>query len=155
MRLENPAARFKQIFSKQHIKELFTRRTFKVGGYTALACVVALAIAVVAVLAMETLPTTWTKLDISEEGTTTLSDESKEKLSQLEDELTIYCICKEGEEDDYVSLLLGRNTEDFSEMTLEFVQYDSNFYLASFNGEQRLLVNRNDVADLSELISTW
>lgn len=40
------------------LKELFTRRTFKVGGYTALACVVVLAIAVVAVLAMETLPTT-------------------------------------------------------------------------------------------------
>lgn len=108
MRIENPAARFKQIFSKQHIKELFTRRTFKVGGYTALACVVVLDIAVVAVLAMETLPTTWTKLDISEEGTTTLSDESKEKLSQLEDDLTIYCVCEEGEEDDYVSLLLGR-----------------------------------------------
>lgn len=48
-----------------------------------------------------------------------------------------------------------RNTEDFSEMTLEFVQYDNNFYLVSFNGEQRLLGNRNDVADLSELISTW
>lgn len=40
-------------------------------------------------------------------------------------------------------------------MTLEFVQYDNNFYLVSFNGEQRLLVNRNDVAGLSELIATW
>lgn len=86
------------------LKELFTRRTFKAGGYTALACVVVLAIAVVAVLAMETLPTTWTKLDISEEGTTTLSDESKEKFSQLEDEFTIHCVCEEGEEDDYVQL---------------------------------------------------
>ena len=54
-----------------------------------------------------------------------------------------------------ISFTFHRNTEDFSEMTLEFVQYDNNFYLVSFNGEQRLLVNRNDVAGLSELIATW
>lgn len=53
-----------------------------------------------------------------------------------------------------ISFTFHRNTEDFSEMTLEFIQYDNNFYLVSFNGEQRLLVNRNDVADLSELIAT-
>ncbi len=54
-----------------------------------------------------------------------------------------------------ISFTLHRNTEDFSEMTLGFTKYDNSFYLVSFNGEQRLLVNRNDVAELVELVSEW
>ena len=108
MKIAFPTAAIKRTFSRQHLKELFTRRTFKAGGYTALACVAAIAIAVVAVLAVQSLPTTWTKLDISEKGTTTLSSESIERLNELKNDLTIYCVCEEGSEDDFVALLLDR-----------------------------------------------
>ena len=37
-------------------------------------------------------------------------------------------------------------------MTLSFIRYDNSFYLVSFNGEERLLVNRNDVAALKEAV---
>lgn len=48
-----------------------------------------------------------------------------------------------------------RNTDTFTEMILSFTRYDNNFYLVSFNGEERLLVSKNDVADLMEMISEW
>ena len=54
-----------------------------------------------------------------------------------------------------LSFVFHRNTETFSEMTLSFTRYDNNFYLVSFNGEERLLVNRNAVADLTDMVSGW
>ena len=80
MKIAFPTAAVKRTFSKQRLKELFTRRSFKAGGYTALACVAAIAIAAVVVVAVQTLPNTWTELDISSEGTTTISDDTKELL---------------------------------------------------------------------------
>lgn len=50
-----------------------------------------------------------------------------------------------------ISFTFHRNTSTFTEMTLGFTLYDNNFYLVSFDGEERLLVNRNDVANLEEL----
>lgn len=44
-----------------------------------------------------------------------------------------------------------RSTEAFAELTLSLIPYDNSFYLVSFNDEQRLLVNKNDVARLVEL----
>ena len=51
-----------------------------------------------------------------------------------------------------LSLTFRRNTDTFSEMTLGFTKYNNSFYLVSFNEEERLLVNRNDVAELEEMI---
>lgn len=50
-----------------------------------------------------------------------------------------------------ITFTFHRSTETFSEMTLSLIPYDNSFYLVSFNGEERLLVNRNDVAELEEL----
>ncbi len=50
-----------------------------------------------------------------------------------------------------ISFTFYRNTATFAEMTLGFIQYNNSFYLVSFNGEERLLVNRNDIAELEEL----
>lgn len=54
-----------------------------------------------------------------------------------------------------LSLTFHRNTETHSEMTLSLTRYDNNFYLVSFNEEERLLVNRNAVTDLSNMVSGW
>lgn len=50
-----------------------------------------------------------------------------------------------------ISFTFHRNTSTFTEMTLEFTLYDNSFYLVSFDGEERFLVNRNDIANLEEL----
>ena len=120
MKIAFPTAAVKRTFSKQRLKELFTRRSFKAGGYTALACVAAIAIAAVVVVAVQTLPTTWTELDISSEGTTTISDDTKELLGGLEDDITIYCVCEEGSEDDFVTLLLQRYADASDKVSVEW-----------------------------------
>ena len=47
-----------------------------------------------------------------------------------------------------VVIVFHRNTDTFKTMTMAFSQYDSSFYLLSFNGEARLLINKNDVSSL-------
>lgn len=50
-----------------------------------------------------------------------------------------------------LSIVFHRSSASFSEMTLSFQRYDNSFYLVSFDGQSRLLVNRNDVADIESL----
>lgn len=59
------------------------------------------------------------------------------------------------EESPELSFVFHRSTDAFSEMTLSFTRYDNSFYLVSFNGEERLLVNRNAVTDLVDMVSGW
>ncbi|NLO46236.1 MAG: DUF4340 domain-containing protein [Clostridiales bacterium] len=49
--------------------------------------------------------------------------------------------------DPFLTVVYHRNTSNFKTMTLKFVPFDSSFYLVEFNGENRLLVNKNDVSD--------
>lgn len=50
-----------------------------------------------------------------------------------------------------ITFTFYRSTETYSEMTLSLIPYDNSFYLVSFDGQERLLVNKNDVADLIDL----
>lgn len=47
-----------------------------------------------------------------------------------------------------VVIVFHRNTENYNTMTLAFSQYDSSYYLASFNGEARLLVSNEDLQNI-------
>ena len=50
-----------------------------------------------------------------------------------------------------ISFTFHRSTETYADMTLSLIPYDNSFYLVSFNGQERLLINKNDVADLISL----
>ncbi len=112
--------------SPQALKSLFTTRSFTAGGYTALTSVVVIAIAIVVVLAVEALPTAYTNIDISEAQTTTISEETEEYLSQLEDDITIYLIATEGDEDEYIQVLLERYAAASDHVVIE--QRDPELY---------------------------
>lgn len=45
----------------------------------------------------------------------------------------------------YIKVTFHRNTANFKEMTLTLYPYDSSFYMAEFNGESGMLVNKRDV----------
>ena len=93
-------------FSVEHLRELFTARSFKAGGYTAVSCVLVIAIAAVAVVVAESLPSTYTTIDISRDQTTSISDETRDYLAELDDDVEIYLIAEEGAQDEYLELLL-------------------------------------------------
>ncbi len=48
----------------------------------------------------------------------------------------------------YIKVIFHRNTANFKEMTLTLYPYDSSFYMAEFNGESGMLVNKRDVEAL-------
>ena len=51
-----------------------------------------------------------------------------------------------------LSITFNRSSSTHKTMTMRFFRYDNSFYLVSFNGEERLLVNKNEVTALKDLI---
>lgn len=49
----------------------------------------------------------------------------------------------------YITVTFRRSTVNFKEMTLTLYPYDSSFYMAEFNGESGILVNKRDVEALA------
>lgn len=131
-RIKERAARvrasFMHAFSRENLKALFTQRSFTAGGYTALACLLAIAIAAAAVVGVGALPAEKTQLDISEAQTTSLSDSTKELLAGLEEDITVYLVAEEGAEDEYLSVLLDKY--DGASDRLSVVQRDPVLYPA-------------------------
>lgn len=93
---------------KKKIKESFTNKAFRVGGYSTLVSIIVIAIAVAVVLIVDKLPSTYTKLDISNSKMFTLSQQTKDIVKSLDQEVDIYYICEAGQEDSYVEALLDR-----------------------------------------------
>lgn len=58
----------------------------------------------------------------------------------------------QGGADAELAITFHRTASTYETMTLSFIRYDNSFCLVSFNGEERLLVNRNDVAALKEAV---
>lgn len=52
-----------------------------------------------------------------------------------------------------LSITIHQSSEAFPTVTLEFTEYDNSFYLASLDGDARLLVNKNDIEDLKERVA--
>ena len=63
-------------------------------------------ICIAAVLVVEALPASLTEWDISQEQTTSISQETADYVAGLENDVTIYLIAEEGEEDERIVRLL-------------------------------------------------
>lgn len=118
--------RLRSHLSLARLRELFTTRSFRSGSFTALSCVVAIAIAALAVLAVEQLPASMRLIDLSEAQPTSISDTTRDYLDALENDITIYLIASEGEEDEYTQILL-ENYDDASDR-VSVVQKDPDLY---------------------------
>lgn len=115
-------------FSKEHLRELFTGRSFKTGGYTAAVCVAVIGICIAAVLVVEALPASLTEWDISQEQTTSISQETADYVAGLENDVTIYLIAEEGEEDERIVRLLQQYADASDRVSV--VQKDPVLYPA-------------------------
>ena len=72
------------------IKSSFRTRTFRAGGYSLAAAAVVIAIAVAVNLVVVALPADWTKTDLTSTGLYSLSSQTQQMVSALEDEVTVY-----------------------------------------------------------------
>ena len=90
------------------IKGSFRTRTFRTGGYSLAAAAVVIAIAVAANLVVGALPADWTKTDLTSTGLYSLSSQTQQMVSALEDEVTVYWIVQSDTEDNTIGELLER-----------------------------------------------
>lgn len=83
-------------------------RSFRVGGYSVVAVVIMLAIAIVINLLASAIPAKYTQFDTTSNQLFTISDQTEKVLDSLDDQVTIYWIARAGQEDETLGTLLDR-----------------------------------------------
>lgn len=100
---------------------LFSARSFKEDGISAMSCVLILGIAAGSVALVEALPSTYTAIDISRDQTTSISGDTAEHLSELDCDVEVYLVAEEGSEDEYVERMLDQYAQASDRVTVEQV----------------------------------
>lgn len=95
-------------FSFAKFKASFKTRSFRVGGYSVVAAVIVVAIAVAANFFVNALPSGWTQIDTTSNQLFTISEQTENIVSSLEQDVTIYWVVQSGAEDSTVGNLLDR-----------------------------------------------
>ena len=92
---------------KQSLKRMFGGR-FRAGSYSAFAAVIVIIIAVVVNMMAASLPATTTQLDLTNQSLYSLSEQTKRITSSLEQDVNLYLICNDGNEDPTIQRLMER-----------------------------------------------
>ncbi len=87
-------------------REALNTRTAKVGGYSFVLTLFVLAILIAVNVAVSSLPSTWTHYDISAAQLYSVTSSTKAVVQNLSDDVTIYWITQDGQEDSVVEKLL-------------------------------------------------
>ncbi len=93
----------------------------KTGGYSILISVIALAIVIVINLFANTLPATWTKLDMSSGDMFSLGEQSIKLVKGIKDEITVYYVVEHGSEDTNIQTMLDKYSDLSSKITIKNV----------------------------------
>ncbi len=99
---------------KETFKSSFRTRAFRAGSYSFLVSLIVLAIVVVINIVINQLPSRFTSLDLTRESYFTISDQSKQLIDNLNEDVTLYWLVETGTEDAYIEQLLNRY-EDLSD----------------------------------------
>lgn len=89
------------------MKQQFKGKQFRQGSYSSILIVIVIAIIVVINLAASRMPSQYAKLDITENKLYSIGDQTLDLLNSLNQDVEIYYICQTGNEDDYISRMLG------------------------------------------------
>lgn len=109
---------------QKNMAEKARKKTLRVGGYSVLACLIVLAICVAVNILMEKLPGTATALDLSSNKVYSLSQESKDLIKGLDEDVTIYWLVQNGKEDAPVENLLSRYESAGKKITVKRIDPD-------------------------------
>jgi len=101
---------FKKISGEgsENIKNSFSSRKFKSGSYNAAITALVIAIVIIVNLAVGQLPAGWINYDISDNKLISLSEQSVEIASGVDEEVTIYFVAQNGSEDLSILTLLEK-----------------------------------------------
>lgn len=87
------------------------KKLLKKGSYSLLLTVVAVAIAIFVNLLAGELPSSATKIDVSENKLYTVGDKTKSVVSALDEDVTLYLVAEDGSEDSTLDELLTRYSD--------------------------------------------
>ena len=88
------------------LKNLLHSRSFRSGGYSVLICGLTLAIVIALNFLAQALPRSLTRRDVTESKLYSLSQQSRELLQGLSQDVTVYWIVQSGQEDAGLQQLL-------------------------------------------------
>lgn len=135
---------------------------FGMGAYSTGMIAVAVAVTVLANLVMTKLPGNWTAIDVTDEQLYSLTEESKTFLKSLEEDVTLYVLVKEENQDTIVAETLARY-EDYSDhITVTYVDPVTNPTFVKQYTESAVTSNsvivasekRSKVVSYSEMFAT-
>ena len=106
----------------KNILDSFKTRSFRVGGYSIATTAIVIAIAIVANILVSSLPASWTQFDTTSNKIYSITEQTKSLVRDLNKDVTIYWIVRDGYEDTYLENLLPQY-EDLSGK-LDIVQKD-------------------------------
>ena len=137
-------------------------KSFKAGAYSTGMIVAAVAIVIVLNMVVEQLPGTWTSLDLTSSKLYSLTDQTKEYLKNMDEDVTIYVLVSEENEDTVLGQTLDLY-EDLSEhITVQYVdpiqnpRFHTQYTSGSISTNSLIIVSdkRSKVVDANAIYAT-
>ncbi|MEE8885111.1 MAG: Gldg family protein [Eubacteriales bacterium] len=158
-----------QVLQKR--RYVFSKGNLSIGAYSSASIAVAIAVAIFANLAASQLPDSLKSVDLTASGMYSITDDTKELLADLEDDVTIYVLNSENDADNTIKKLVENYAAESDHITVEYVdpvanptfvtQYTddtSNLYMDSLIvecGDRYKIVNSSDMYEYSIDYSTY
>lgn len=101
-------------------------KNLSLGAYSTGMIALAIAIVVVINLVLDEMPSSWTSIDVTFEKLYSLTDQTKEYMESMEDDVTIYVIVAEDNKDNTLDQTLQRMEELSDHITVEYVDPNVN-----------------------------
>jgi len=137
----------KETAKKSSVKDSFKTKAFRIGGYSVLATVIVIAIAIGINFLVSALPESYTKVDTTANALFSVSDQTKEIVSGLSDDVVIYWLYQSGTEDANIKQLLGRYKDLGAKLSIvekDPVQYPT--FASQYTSEK---INNNSLIVIS------
>lgn len=106
---------------KNYVSSLFKTNNSHHGSYSVMLSCIVIALAIIVNMAVNALPSTVKNIDISGNQVYTLSDQTKDIVKGLEDDITIYTLFEDDSTDDTLMRLLDRYQELSDHITVKNV----------------------------------
>lgn len=135
---------------------------FSVGAYSTGMIAAAVAVVVVLNIVMSELPSSWTSIDLTSEKLYSLTDQTKEYVEGIQDDVTIYVLSSEDSQDVTLKQTLQRYEDLSKHITVEYVDPTINPTFAKQYTDQQVSTNslivvsdkRNKVINYSSIYET-
>ncbi|MBQ7171286.1 MAG: GldG family protein [Clostridia bacterium] len=105
----------------KHETKTKNARALRAGGYSILITAIVLAALIFVNLIVAALPASVTRLDATSAGLYTLDGQTKQILSAVSEDITLYHVCQDGKEDSRITELLGRYAAANGRITVKTV----------------------------------